>query len=190
MKLELNVEYTLKDNKGYIMAVDQSTPFKTIINFVGDYKLGAVDAGLMYKFVQTKGVAYIYLVKATGYAVALDSMRSGLKTMKLEVESCLTSSLKGNNMVLQAQPYILPYGVKVVDYGDTIVGVNILTGKKSLDKFINHILSYGDCKVAYNKNIYEVDLKHFDYGLPNSDDEYIIYFIAYLVWEESVSCEY
>ena len=93
-------------------------------------------------------------------------------------------------MVLQAQPYILPYGVKVVDYGDTIVGVNILTGKKSLDKFINHILAHGDCKVAYNKNIYEVDLKHFDYGLPNSDDEYIIYFIAYLVWEESVSCEY
>ena len=93
MKLELNVEYTLKDNKGYIMAIDQSTSFKTIMNFVGDYKLGAVDAGLMYKFVQTKGVAYIYLVKATGYAVALDSMRSGLKTMKLEVESCLTSSL-------------------------------------------------------------------------------------------------
>ena len=93
-------------------------------------------------------------------------------------------------MVLQAQPYILPYGVKVVDYGDTIVGVNILTGKKSLDKFINHILSYGDCKVAYNKNIYEVDLKHFDYGLPNSDDKYVIYFIAYLVWEETVSCAY
>ena len=93
MKLEHNVEYTLKDNKGYVMAIDQSTAFKTIMNFVGDYKLGAVDAGLMYKFVQTKGVAYIYLVKATGYAVALDSMRSGLKTMKLEVESCLTSSL-------------------------------------------------------------------------------------------------
>ena len=33
-------------------------------------------------------------------------------------------------MVLQAQPYILPYGVKVIDYGDTIVGINILTGKK------------------------------------------------------------
>ena len=82
-------------------------------------------------------------------------------------------------MVLQAQPYILPYGVNVVDYGDTIVGINILTGKKNLDKFINHILAYGDCKVAYNKNIYEVDLKHFDYGLPNSDNEYIIYFIAY-----------
>ena len=92
MKLELNVEYTLKDNKGYIMAIDQSTSFKTIMNFVGDYKLGAVDAGLMYKFVQTKGVAYIYLVKATGYAVALDSMRSGLKTMKLEVEDYSTSS--------------------------------------------------------------------------------------------------
>ena len=100
------------------------------------------------------------------------------------------TNFERNNMVLQAQPYILPYGVKVVDYGDTIVGVNILTGKKSLDKFINHILSYGDCKVAYNKNIYEVDLKHFDYGLPNSDDEYIIYFIAYLVWEESITSEY
>ena len=86
MELEHNVEYTLKDNKGYIMAIDQSTSFKTIMNFVGDYELEAVDAGLMYKFLQIKGVAYIYLVKATGYAVTLDSMQSGLKTMKLEVE--------------------------------------------------------------------------------------------------------
>lgn len=93
MKLEHNVEYTLKDNKGYIMAVDQSTPFKTIINFVGDYTLDDIDVGLMYKLFQNERVAYIYLVKATGHAVTLSSMRSGLKTMKLEVESCLTSSL-------------------------------------------------------------------------------------------------
>lgn len=86
MKLELNVEYTLKDNKGYVMAVDQSTPFKTIINFVGDYTLDAIDVGLMYTLFQNERVAYIYLVKATGYAVVLDSMQSGLKTMKLELE--------------------------------------------------------------------------------------------------------
>ena len=86
MKLEHNVEYTLKDNKGYIMAVDQSTPFKTIINFVGDYTLDDIDVGLMYKLFQYERVAYIYLVKATGHAVILDSMRSGLKTMKLELE--------------------------------------------------------------------------------------------------------
>ena len=92
MKLEHNVEYTLKDNKGYIMAVDQSTSFKTIMNFVGDYNLELVEIYLMYKFLQTKGVAYIYLVKATGYAVTLDSMHSGLKTMKLEVEDYSTSS--------------------------------------------------------------------------------------------------
>ena len=92
MKLELNVEYTLKDNKGYVMAVDQSTPFKTIINFVGDYNLELVEIYLMYKFLQTKGLAYIYLVKATGYAVTLDSMHGGLKTMKLEVEDYSTSN--------------------------------------------------------------------------------------------------
>ena len=92
MKLELNVEYILKDNKGYIMAIDQSTSFKTIMNFVGDYNLELVEIYLMYKFLQTKGVAYIYLVKATGYAVTLDSMHGGLKTMKLEVEDYSTSS--------------------------------------------------------------------------------------------------
>ena len=92
MKLDHNIEYTLKDNKGYVMAIDQSSSFKTIMNFVGDYKLGLVDAGLMYKFLQAKGVAYIYLVKATGYAVTLDSMHGGLKTMKLEVEDYSTSS--------------------------------------------------------------------------------------------------
>ena len=92
MKLELNVEYTLKDNKGYIMAVDQSTPFKTIINFVGDYQLDVIDVGLMYMLFQDNQVAYIYLVKATGYAVTLDSMQGGLKTMKLEVEDYSTSS--------------------------------------------------------------------------------------------------
>ena len=86
MKLEHNVEYTLKDNKGYVMAVDQSTSFKTIINFVGDYTLDSIDIGLMYMIFQNERVAYIYLVKATGYAVTLDSMRSGLKTMKLELE--------------------------------------------------------------------------------------------------------
>ena len=90
MKLEHNVEYTLKDNKGYLMAIDQSTSFKTIMNFVGDYKLGAVDAGLMYKFLQTKGVAYIYLVKATGRAVTL----SNLKSKQLEVEDYATSSFE------------------------------------------------------------------------------------------------
>ena len=92
MKLEHNVEYILKDNKGYIMAIDQSTSFKTIMNFVGDYNLELVEVYLMYKFLQTKGVAYIYLVKATGYAVTLDSMQGGLKTMKLEVEDYSTSS--------------------------------------------------------------------------------------------------
>mgnify|MGYP003619655155 FL=1 len=92
MKLELNVEYTLKDNKGYVMAVDQSTPFKTIINFVGDYTLDAIDIGLMYMIFQQEQVAYIYLVKATGYAVTLDSMHGGLKTMKLEVEDYSTSN--------------------------------------------------------------------------------------------------
>lgn len=82
MKLEHNVEYTLKDNKGYIMAVDQSTPFKTIINFVGDYTLDVIDVGLMYTLFQNERVAYIYLVKATGRAVTL----SNLKSKQLEIE--------------------------------------------------------------------------------------------------------
>ena len=87
MKLEHNVEYTLKDNKGYIMAVDQSTSFKTIMNFVGDYTLDGIDVDLMYTLLQSKGVAYIYLVKATGYAVILSSLKTmGLKTMKPELE--------------------------------------------------------------------------------------------------------
>ena len=87
MKLEHNVEYTLKDNKGYVMAVDQSTSFKTIMNFVGDYTLDGIDVDLMYTLLQSKGVAYIYLVKATGYAVILSSLKAmGLKTMKLELE--------------------------------------------------------------------------------------------------------
>ena len=89
MKLEHNVEYTLKDNKGYIMAVDQSTPFKTIINFVGDYTLDDIDVGLMYTLFQNERVAYIYLVKDTGYAVTLCS----LKAMGLKVEDYSTSSL-------------------------------------------------------------------------------------------------
>ena len=96
MKLEHNVEYTLKDNKGYIMAVDQSTPFKTIINFVGDYNLDNDGFGLMYKLLQTKGVAYIYLVKTTGHAVVLPN----LKAKGLKVESCLTSSLIHGNHIL------------------------------------------------------------------------------------------
>ena len=82
MKLEHNVEYTLKDNKGYIMAVDQSTPSKTIINFVGDYTLEDIDVGLMNMLFQDDQVAYIYLVKDTGRAVTL----SNLESMKLEVE--------------------------------------------------------------------------------------------------------
>ena len=92
MKLDHNIEYILKDNKGYIMAIDQSTSFKTIMNFVGDYNLELVEIYLMYKFLQTKGVAYICLVKATGYAVTLDSMYGGLKTMKLEVDDYSTSN--------------------------------------------------------------------------------------------------
>ena len=40
----------------------------------------------MYMLFQNEQVAYIYLVKATGSAVTLDSMKGGLKTMKLEVE--------------------------------------------------------------------------------------------------------
>ena len=89
MKLEHNVEYTLKDNKGYVMAIDQSTSFKTIMNFVGDYNLDNDNVGSMYTLLQTKGVAYIYLVKATGYAVTLCS----LKAMGLKVEDYSTSAL-------------------------------------------------------------------------------------------------
>ena len=89
MKLEHNIEYTLKDNKGYIMAIDQSTSFKTIMNFVDDYNLDNDNVGSMYTLLQTKGVAYIYLVKATGYAVTLCS----LKAMGLKVEDYSTSSL-------------------------------------------------------------------------------------------------
>ena len=89
MKLEHNVEYTLKDNKGYVMAIDQSTSFKTIMNFVDDYELDNDDVGLMYTLLQLKGVAYIYLVKATGYAVTLSS----LKAMGLKSEDYSTPSL-------------------------------------------------------------------------------------------------
>ena len=89
MKLEHNIEYTLKDNKGYVMAIDQLTKFKTIIDFICDYNLDNDGFGLMYKLLQTKGVAYIYLVKTTGRAVVL----SNLKATGLKVESCLTSSL-------------------------------------------------------------------------------------------------
>ena len=59
MKLEHNVEYTLKDNKGYVMAIDQSTSFKTIMNFVDDYNLDNDNVGSMYTLLQTKGVAYL-----------------------------------------------------------------------------------------------------------------------------------
>ena len=90
MKLELNVEYILKDNKGYVMAVDQSTSFKTIINFVGDYQLDVIDVGLMYMLFQDNQVAYIYLVKAIGRAVTL----SNLKSKQLEVEDYATSSFE------------------------------------------------------------------------------------------------
>lgn len=87
MKLEHNVEYTLKDNKGYLMAVDdQSTSFKTIINFVGDYTFESVDLSILYLTLSRKGEAYIYLVKSTGYAVVLSNLESNLKTMKLELE--------------------------------------------------------------------------------------------------------
>ena len=81
MKLIPNVGYILKDNKGYVMAVDQSTSFKTIINFVGDYTLDVIDVGLMYMRLQDEQVAYIYLAKAIGRAVTL----SNLESMKLEV---------------------------------------------------------------------------------------------------------
>ena len=87
MKLKHNVEYTLKDNKGYLMAVDdQSTSFKTIINFVGDYTFEAVDIAILYMTLCRKGEAYIYLVKSTGYAVTLSSIEYNLKEMKLEIE--------------------------------------------------------------------------------------------------------
>lgn len=89
MKLELNVEYTLKDNKGYVMAIDQSTSFKTIMDFVDDYRLDNDDVGIMYMLLQSNGVAYIYLVKATGYAVILSS----LKAMGLKAEGYSTPSL-------------------------------------------------------------------------------------------------
>ena len=86
MKLKHNVEYTLKDNKGYLMAVDQSTSFKTIINFVGDYTFESVDFGILYSILCRKDEAYIYLVKSTGYAVALCDIETNLKEMKLEIE--------------------------------------------------------------------------------------------------------
>lgn len=88
MKLEHNVEYTLKDNKGYIMAVDQSTSFKTIINFVGDYNFDPADIALLYLILCHKDEAYIYLVKATGYAVTLTNIKNSLnlKEMNLEIE--------------------------------------------------------------------------------------------------------
>ncbi len=87
MKLKHNVEYTLKDNKGYLMAVDdQSTSFKTIINFVGDYTFDPADLSILYLTLARKGEAYIYLVKSTGYAVALSNIESNLKKMKLEIE--------------------------------------------------------------------------------------------------------
>lgn len=89
MKLEHNVDYTLKDNKGYVMAIDQSTSFKTIMDFVDDYRLDNDDVGVMYMLLQTNGMAYIYLVKATGYAVILSS----LKAMGLKAEGYSTSSL-------------------------------------------------------------------------------------------------
>lgn len=89
MKLEHNIEYTLKDNKGYVMAIDQSTSFKTIMDFVDDYRLDNDDVGVMYMLLQTNGVAYIYLVKATGYAVILSS----LKAMGLKAEGYSTPSL-------------------------------------------------------------------------------------------------
>lgn len=89
MKLEHNVEYTLKDNKGYVMVIDQSTSFKTIMDFVDDYRLDNDDVGVMYMLLQTNGMAYIYLVKATGYAVILSS----LKAMGLKAEGYSTSSL-------------------------------------------------------------------------------------------------
>lgn len=87
MKLKHNVEYTLKDNKGYLMAVDdQSTSFKTIINFVGDYTFESVDIAMLYSVLCSKGEAYIYLVKSTGYAVALSNLETNLKEMKLGIE--------------------------------------------------------------------------------------------------------
>lgn len=86
MKLEHNVEYTLKNNKGYIMAVDQLTSLKTIMNFVGDYMFEAADIGILCLTVRRKNEAYIYLVKSTGYAVVLSNVESNLKEMKLEIE--------------------------------------------------------------------------------------------------------
>ena len=87
MKLKHNVEYTLKDNKGYLMAIDdQSTSFKTIINFVGDYTLDPENIGLLYWALSHRGEAFIYLDKSTGYAIALSNIETNLKEMKLEIE--------------------------------------------------------------------------------------------------------
>lgn len=87
MKLNHNVEYILKDNKGYLMAVDdQSTSFKTIINFVGKYMFDPVDIGILFLTLARKGEAYIYLVKSTGYAIVLSDLENNLKELKLEIE--------------------------------------------------------------------------------------------------------
>ena len=87
MKLNRNVEYILKDNKGYLMAVDdQSTSFKTIINFVGDYTFDPADIGILFLTLARKGEAYIYLVKSTGYAIVLSDLENNLKELKLEIE--------------------------------------------------------------------------------------------------------
>lgn len=86
MKLEHNVEYALKDNKGYLMVVDQSTSLKTIMNFVGDYVFDPADIAILYLRVCRKDESCIYLVKSTGYAVTLSNIVTNLKNMKLEIE--------------------------------------------------------------------------------------------------------
>ena len=87
MKFKHNVEYTLQDNKGYLMAIDQSTSFKTIINFVGDYTLDPIDIGLLYMVLEDEGIGYICIVKTTGRAITLGyDIESKLKELKLEIE--------------------------------------------------------------------------------------------------------
>ncbi|QGJ84787.1 hypothetical protein [Lactococcus phage P1046] len=77
------------------------------------------------------------------------------------------------------QPYILPDSVHVVDYDDTICAVKIVNGNKDLEKYFAHIFMNAKGKVVYNKQVYGVDHKHFDYGLPNSEGDMVVYFLAY-----------
>lgn len=77
------------------------------------------------------------------------------------------------------QPYILPDSVHVVDYDETICAVKIVNGNKDLEKYFAHIFMNAKGKVVHNKQVYGVDHKDFDYGLPNSECNMVVYFLAY-----------